>query len=369
MSTVKISQLPQVGPTTNTANTIVIGVNKETSVTGTYSLDDIFNVSDAYAQAAFLKANTPSSVANSAGNFANGAFFAANSGATFANGSFERANASYASQNTTASFANGAYVTANASYASQNTTATFANASFLRANSGYGQANSAASFANGAFVTANASYDKANSGATFANAAFVTANSGASFANGAFVSANSGATFANAAFVTANASYDSQNTTSSFANGAFVSANSGATFANGAFAKANNALANTTGILDGDLTITGSVEPKKGFVHTPTVFAGVQTAITINMSTQSMVRAQTSTGLVVTLSNLLTGKEVVAWITNTAATSQVFTHGVSAINSTTNATTYTIPATSTILARYMSTDATTQNTFVAITKA
>lgn len=333
MSTIKISQLPQVLPTTNTANTIVIGVNKQTSVTSTYSLDDIFNVSDAYAQAAFLKANTPSSVANSAGNFANGAFLAANSGAIFANASFITANASYTSQNTTATFANGAYVTANASYTSQNTTATFSNAAFTRANSGYGQANSAASFANGAFVTSNASYDKANSNSLFANAAFITANSGASFANGSFVTANSGAVFANAAFT-----------------------------------KANNALANTTGTFGGDLIITGYVQPQKGFVYTPTVYASAQTAITIDMANNSMVRAQTASGLVVTLSDLLAGKEVVAWITNTAASNQTFTHGVSAINSTSNTTTYSIPATSTILVRYMSVDGTTQNTFVAITR-
>ena len=250
MSTVKISALPQSSPTTNTANTIVIGVNKQTSVTSTYSLDDIFSLSNAYAQAAFL-----------------------------------RANSGYGQANSGASFANGAYVTANASYDSQNTTASFANGAFVRANSGYGQANSAAAFANGAFT------------------------------------------------------------------------------------KANNALANASGTLDGSLITTGSIEPKNGFVYTPTVSAGVQTAITINMTTQSLVRAQTAAGLVVTLSNLLTGKEVVAWITNTDATSQVFTHGVSAINSTINATTYTIPATTTILARYMSIDGTTQNTFVAITKA
>jgi len=285
MSTVKISQLTQGSTTTNKANTIFVGVNLETSATGSYTLGQIFETSDAYAQAAFLKANTPSSVANSAGVFANSAFLAANSGALFANASFITANASYVAQNTTASFANGAFVTANASYTSQNTTASFANAAFIRANSGYAQANSAASFANGAFT------------------------------------------------------------------------------------KANNALANASGTLDGSLITTGSIEPKNGFVYTPTVLAGVQTAITINMTTQSLVRAQTATGLVVTLSNLLTGKEVVAWITNTAATSQVFTHGVSALNSTINTTTYTIPATTTILARYMSIDGTTQNTFVAITKA
>jgi hypothetical protein len=362
MSTVKISQLTENSPTTNRANTIFVGVNLQTSVTGSYTLEQIFQLSDAYAQAAFLKANTPSSVANSAGNFANGAFLAANSGATFANASFIAANASYLSQNTTASFANGAFLTANASYASQNTTATFANAAFTRANSGYGQANSAASFANGAFVTANASYNKANSNALFANGAFVTANA-------SYASQNTTASFANGAFVTANASYESQNTTASFANGAFVRANS-------AYATANAALANTSGAtFGGDLTITGNttvtgyIEPQKGFVYTPTVYPSAQTAITINMANNSVVRAQTSAGLVVTLSNLFAGKEVMAWITNTSGLTQTFTHGVSALNSSVNATTYGIPGTSTILARYMSIDGTTQNTFVAITHA
>jgi hypothetical protein len=104
-------------------------------------------------------------------------------------------------------------------------------------------------------------------------------------------------------------------------------------------------------------------------VYSPTVYPGAQTAITIDVSNNSLVRAQTSTGLVVTLSNLMAGKEVVAWITNTAGTNQTFTHGCSALNSTVNSTTYNIPSTSTILVRYMCIDTTTQNTFVAITKA
>jgi len=90
----------------------------------------------------------------------------------------------------------------------------------------------AESFANGAFVHANSAHGLANSGATFAN--------------GAFASANSGATFANAAFSRANSGYGVANTGSSFANGAFVmsnsayaAANSGATFANASFLRAN----------------------------------------------------------------------------------------------------------------------------------
>ena len=113
----------------------------------------------------------------------------------------------------------------------------------------------------------------------------------------------------------------------------------------------------------------GYVNPQKGFVYNPRIYPGAQTAITIDVSNDSMVRAQTSTGLTVTLSNLLQGKEVVAWFTNTSGGNQTFTHGLPALNSTTNSTTYTIPGTSTILVRYMCMDATTQNTFVAITHA
>ena len=112
---------------------------------------------------------------------------------------------------------------------------------------------------------------------------------------------------------------------------------------------------------------TGYINPQKGFIYTPTVYPNAQTAITIDIANNSVVRAQTTTGLTVTLSNLLAGKEVVVWITNTSGFSQTFTHGLSSLNSTLNATTYSIPSTSTIMARYMCIDATTQNTFVAVT--
>jgi hypothetical protein len=99
---------------------------------------------------------------------------------------------------------------------------------------------SAASFANSAFNRANASYGVSNTGSSFANGAFVTANAAASFSNGAFLranssydQANSGASFANGAFVTANA-------VASFANGSFDKANSAGSFANGAFVTANS---------------------------------------------------------------------------------------------------------------------------------
>jgi hypothetical protein len=113
---------------------------------------------------------------------------------------------------------------------------------------------------------------------------------------------------------------------------------------------------------------TGVVEPQKGFIYTPNIYPSSQTAITIDFANNSVVRAQTAAGLVVTLSSFVTGKVVEAWITNTAGTGQTFTHGCSAINSTINSTTYSIPATSSIFLKYWCMDGTLANTFVAITK-
>ena len=114
------------------------------------------------------------------------------------------------------------------------------------------------------------------------------------------------------------------------------------------------------------VTFTGSVYPTKGFIYTPTVYPGAQTAITLNFANNSVLRAQTATGLVVSLSGYTIGKVLELWVTNTSGSNQTFTHGVSALNSTTNSTTYAIPSTSTILARYMCIDGTLANTLVAV---
>ena len=115
------------------------------------------------------------------------------------------------------------------------------------------------------------------------------------------------------------------------------------------------------------VTFTGTVAPTKGFIYTPNIYPSAQTAVTISFANDSVVRAQTSAGLVVTLSSFVVGKSVEAWITNTAGGGQTFTHGCSATNSTVNSTTYSIPATSTIFVKYWCMDGTLANTFVAIT--
>jgi hypothetical protein len=171
-----------------------------------------------------------------------------------------------------------------------------------------------------------------------------------------------------------------QNTSISIIESVNLTQNTNITTANNhawaAFTKANNALANTNGVftagdfnISGDLTANGTVAPVKGFIYTPNIYPSAQTAVTISFANNSVVRAQTSAGLVVTLSSFVVGKSVEAWITNTAGGNQTFTHGCSATNSTVNSTTYAIPATSTIFVKYWCMDGTLANTFVAITHA
>lgn len=113
----------------------------------------------------------------------------------------------------------------------------------------------------------------------------------------------------------------------------------------------------------------GVVVPSKGFIYVPKTYNGAQTAITLDFANDTILRAQTATGLTVTLSNFVYGKVVEMWITNTSGNGQTFTHGCSALNSTVNSTTYAIPATSSILAKYMSFDGDAANTFVSIIHA
>lgn len=114
---------------------------------------------------------------------------------------------------------------------------------------------------------------------------------------------------------------------------------------------------------------SGTVEPQKGFIYTPRVFNGAQTAIAIDFANNSIMKANTSAGVTVSFANYVTGKVVEVWITNTAGTNQTFTHGCSALNSTVNSTTYNIPGTSTVCARYVCFNQDIANVFVSVVHA
>jgi hypothetical protein len=114
---------------------------------------------------------------------------------------------------------------------------------------------------------------------------------------------------------------------------------------------------------------TGVISPEKGFIYTPTVLSGAQTAFTIDFATTSLIRATLTADLTITLSNYVYGKVVEVWLTNTGGSNRTVTHGCTATNSSENSTTFTIPATSSAYLRYFSIDGDNANTFVAIQHA
>jgi hypothetical protein len=111
---------------------------------------------------------------------------------------------------------------------------------------------------------------------------------------------------------------------------------------------------------------TGTVSPEKGFIYTPTVLQGAQTAFTIDFSTTSLIKATLTADLTITLSNYVYGKVVEVWLTNTGGLTRTITHGCTATNSSENSTTFTMPPTSSAYLRYFSIDGDNANTFVAI---
>jgi hypothetical protein len=117
------------------------------------------------------------------------------------------------------------------------------------------------------------------------------------------------------------------------------------------------------------IEFTGTVAPEKGFIYTPTVLPGSQTAFTINFSTTSLIKANVAADCTVSLSNYVAGKVVEVWLTNTSAFARTITHGCTSTNSTENSTTFAMPATSSAYLRYFSIDGDNANTFVAIQHA
>jgi hypothetical protein len=129
---------------------------------------------------------------------------------------------------------------------------------------------------------------------------------------------------------------------------------------------ANSAVQNTAVIQLNTVQLSGFLNSNKGFISSILSYPNAQTAITLDFANDAVIRTNTSTGLIVSFANFTAGKVVEMWITNTAGTGQTFTHGCSAINSTNHSTTHSIPATSSIYAKYISFGTDIGNTFVAL---
>ena len=247
-----------------------------------------------------------------------------------------------------------------ASYTQANTATTIAQSAYGRANSeiigtaAYVQANVATIIGQASYLHANGAFASANS-EIIGTAAYVQANTATIIGQSAYGKANSASNTAISAYVQAN-------TATGTSQAAYGQANTASSLAQGA-------LANTTGTFAGDLTITGNVEPQKGFVYTTRVPAGNQTTIAINYATDSMIKANLVADLTVTHSNFLSGKGVELWLVNIGGSNRTVTHGLTALNSTTNSTTFTIPATSCAHLKYFNISGDLANTFVSVVHA
>lgn len=117
------------------------------------------------------------------------------------------------------------------------------------------------------------------------------------------------------------------------------------------------------------VTFDGVVNPAKGFIYTPRILTGAQTAITIDFATDSMIRATFDSTLTISFSNYTDGKVVETWLTNTAGNGQTINLGCLANNTTTGSTTLSVASGRSAKLQYFSIDGDLSNTFVAITYA
>jgi len=124
----------------------------------------------------------------------------------------------------------------------------------------------------------------------------------------------------------------------------------------------------STGIFTAKDITANTLTTSNGIINT--VRVGSSSPLTINFTTDTIVRANLSANFTVTPASFVAGKTIDVWLTNTSTGgpgAHTITHGVSALNSTVGATTFTLTASQSALLKYMCADGTSANTFVAIT--
>jgi hypothetical protein len=117
-----------------------------------------------------------------------------------------------------------------------------------------------------------------------------------------------------------------------------------------------------------DVVFSGTVVAQKGYIYVPRFTVGAQTNIQVDITNDTLIKANLDSSCQVTLSNFKAGAAVELWLTNTSGSSRTITHGVSALNSTINSTSFSMPATSSVHLKYYSLRTDLANTFVKITK-
>jgi hypothetical protein len=183
------------------------------------------------------------------------------------------------------------------------------------------------------------------------------------FADGTSQNTSSGSagTYANAAFLQANTPPAIANSAALYANGAFRQANA-------AFGVANTAVQNTAVIQLQSLELTGNLTAN-GIINRSNTYTGTQTAITVNMTTETWVRATVGASLTITPTGFDPGHETEVVIINPntgGGAARTITHGCYANNSSVGATTFTLGGTTTAFVKYYSFGGDLANTYAKI---
>jgi hypothetical protein len=189
-----------------------------------------------------------------------------------------------------ASSISAAFNTANAAFIQANTPSNVANSAASYANSAFLQANTPSHVANSASSYANSAYTQANTATTNAATADAKAVTAGSYANSAYSQANTATTNASTAdakAVTAgsyaNSAYTQANTATTNAATADSKAVSAGSYANSAFTVANTKFASAGGTISGDVVVTGNltIQGQQTYANTQTVLIA-DNIITVN---------------------------------------------------------------------------------------
>jgi hypothetical protein len=374
------------------------------------------NSAGVFANGAFINSNNAYTTANSAGTYANGAFGAANSAGQYANAAFSKANTAQTLAGTQAGrldiiepIAQAAFT--NAASALQNTTGTFAGSLAITGDLSLlnGSISSAGNMrVNGTIVMANSNFSATEAALTIKATANVATPSNDGYMlhisgkqnvasrivfDSYSVTGNAYAVVAGRTArgtvdaplpvangdilmrVSGNGRGDTNWSQFGVARMDIVATENYTDAARGSQIQfwncpvGSNTLQKIASLNGDSVDFSGVVKPEKGFIYTPRVLSGSQTAITVNFATDSMIRATFAATLTNTLSNYVAGKVVEMWLTNTAGNGQTVNHGCLANNSTIGATSVSIASGRSVHLKYFSIDVDQANTFVAITYA
>jgi hypothetical protein len=385
MSTVKISQLPNLPSiAANTSNTLFLGVDLPTGVTGKFTATTL--AQQLYSNNVLLVGNSQILLPNTVGQFvlSGNSYVQLNMVNANDNGTFDIVVTANTGNDSTyffdAGFANKNYEPGLSFNNIGNAVSPLDGYVYVQGNTGTTPGgnliigtttnNTSLKFIVGGGSTSNIVAYMSSNSLVLNTQSYITFADGTTQSTAAASNAytQSAYAFANSVNVIQTGINSTQNT--------WISSN--AAFTQAAFALANTAVQNTNIVQFQSLTLTGMLTAKDITANTLTTSNGIintvrvnsTSPLTINFTTDIIVRANLSANFTVTPASFVAGKEIDVWLTNTSSgggANHTITHGVSALNSTVGATTFTLAGTQSAWLKYMCADGTLANTFVAIT--